>query len=157
MRKLRLSILTVFLGLTVGTLPAFGITRLEDKIALAAKRASVDPHLVHAIVKVESNANVTARSHKGAMGLMQVMPGTAKELGIRLPYHALNNLMGACQYLRRLINRYRGDLKLALAAYNAGPANVDRYGGIPPFRETQKYVKNVLAKYHRLKKMPSSP
>ncbi len=123
---------------------------LQQKIKDAALRASVDPKLVTAIVKQESNFKPLT-SPKGAMGLMQVMPKTADASGIHAPYHTVNNLMGACEYLRSLINRYRGNLKLALAAYNAGPGNVARYGGIPPFRETREYVKRVLALYEELK------
>ena len=123
----------------------------NQNVADAARRAHLDPKLVQAVVEVESNYNERAVSRKGAMGLMQVMPATAGELGIHQPFNALDNLQGACQYLRRLINRYSGDLKLALAAYNAGPHNVDRYKGIPPFKETRKYVKRVLAIYDRLK------
>ena len=86
------------------------------------------------------------------MGLMQVMKDTADQCEIHDTYHAVNHLMGACECLRKLINRYGGDLKLALAAYNAGPKAVDRYRGIPPFAETQDYVVRVLAWYDRLKK-----
>ena len=86
------------------------------------------------------------------MGLMQVMPSTADDCEVHEPYHAVNNLMGACECLRRLINRYEGNLKWALAAYNAGPTNVDRYQGIPPFPETQSYVAKILKKYTHLKR-----
>ncbi|NBX76251.1 MAG: lytic transglycosylase domain-containing protein [Proteobacteria bacterium] len=125
---------------------------LNQRIKDAALRSSLDPSLIKAIVQVESNFESRATSLKGAMGLMQVMPKTAEAQGIRQPYHATENLMGACDYLRTLINRYRGNIKWALAAYNAGPGNVDRYGGIPPFKETQLYVKKVLGIYQRLKK-----
>ncbi len=124
---------------------------LAQHIQDAARRAHLDPKLVEAVVHVESASNPKARSHKGAMGLMQVMPPTAEEWGIHQPFHPLDNLMGACQYLRELINRYRGDLKLALAAYNAGPHNVDRYKGIPPFKETRSYVRRVLGRYRKNK------
>ena len=83
---------------------------------------------------------------------MQVMPKTADSCEVHEPYHAVNNLMGACECLRKLINRYRGNLKLALAAYNAGPTNVDKHKGIPPFPETQSYVKKILSKYSQLRK-----
>ena len=83
---------------------------------------------------------------------MQLMPSTADFCEVHDPYHALNNLMGACECLRKLINRYQGNLSLALAAYNAGPTNVDRFGGIPPFPETRNYIKKILKKYSELKK-----
>jgi soluble lytic murein transglycosylase-like protein len=125
---------------------------LRQKIQDAARRASLDPKLVTAIIRVESNFEAKAVSPKGAMGLMQVMPKTAEASDIHAPYHTVSNLMGACEYLRSLINRYRGNLKLALAAYNAGPGNVARHGGIPPFTETRDYVRRVLAFYEELKK-----
>jgi soluble lytic murein transglycosylase-like protein len=124
------------------------LLRIRD----AALRSSLDPKLVQAVVQAESNFKSTATSQKGAMGLMQVMPNTADECEIHDPYHAVSNLMGACDCLRKLINRYRGNVSLALAAYNAGPANVDKYKGVPPFRETQAYVKKVLKIYNSLKK-----
>lgn len=130
----------------------FAPADLEQKIKDAATRASLDPKLVTAIIRVESNFKPTAKSPKGAMGLMQVMPGTADAAEIHAPYHTTSNLMGACEYLRSLINRYRGNLKLALAAYNAGPGNVERYKGIPPFPETRDYVRSVLEFYRSLKK-----
>ena len=125
---------------------------LSTKIRDAALRSALDPKLVEAVIKVESNFRSDATSPKGAMGLMQVMPHTAERCGIVDPYHPLDNLMGACECLRELINRYRGNLKLALAAYNAGPKNVDRYRGIPPFNETKQYVKKVLTLYSDLKR-----
>jgi soluble lytic murein transglycosylase-like protein len=145
---------SIILLLLLGT-PLFSAPHdLNQRIKDAAVRSSLDPSLIKAIVQVESNFESRATSLKGAMGLMQVMPKTAEAQGIRQPYHATENLMGACDYLRTLINRYRGNIKWALAAYNAGPGNVDRYGGIPPFKETQLYVKKVLNIYQRLKKEP---
>lgn len=86
------------------------------------------------------------------MGLMQVMPQFADECEIQSPYHSVDNLMGACRCLRKLINRYRGNLRLALAAFNAGPRNVARYRGVPPFPETRRYVEKVLSHYQWLKR-----
>lgn len=126
-------------------------TELADKIREAARHAYLDPRLVEAVVRVESGFKTRAISPKGAMGLMQVTPETAEECNIPNAYHAMSNLMGACDCLRKLINRYQGDLSLALAAYNAGPRHVDHYNGIPPFRETQAYVRRVLSIYHKLK------
>ncbi len=127
---------------------------LLAEIHLAAKRAALDPKLVQALIAVESNYSEKAVSPKGAEGLMQVMPATGEECGIQQAFHTMNHLMGACECLRKLINQYRGNLKLALAAYNAGSGAVARYGGIPPYRETQDYVKKVLKIYSRLKRKP---
>lgn len=125
---------------------------LRARIREAALRASLDPKLVEALIRVESNFEPRARSNKDAMGLMQVIPSTADACEIHDPFNTVNNLMGACDCLRKLVNRYRGNLKLALAAYNAGPGAVDKYGGIPPYRETQHYVKRILEIYRDLKK-----
>lgn len=121
-----------------------------------AYQAGVDPLLVHAIVHVESNAQPGAVSIKGATGLMQLMPGTAAMLGVRDPKRTLHdpvvNLMAGSRYVRQLHARY-GDLRLALAAYNAGPGAVDRYGSrVPPYPETQAYVAKVLARYAALRR-----
>ncbi|NBT57493.1 lytic transglycosylase domain-containing protein [bacterium] len=125
---------------------------LDQRIQDAAMRSALDPSLIKAVVQVESNFESRATSRKGAMGLMQVMPKTAEAQGIRQPYHVSENLMGACDYLRSLINRYRGNLRWALAAYNAGPKNVEKYRGVPPFKETKLYVNKVMALYQRFKK-----
>ncbi len=126
-------------------------TTLTKKIQSAASRWSLDPSLVRAIVEVESKSHPRAVSRAGAMGLMQVMPETATDVEIFDPFNPLDNLMGACRYLRLLMNRYQ-NLTLVLAAYNAGPRNVDRYGGIPPYAETQKYVRSVLSHYDKFRK-----
>ncbi len=125
---------------------------LKVKIRDAAVRAALDPSLVEAVVRVESNFHPNATSNKGARGLMQVIPKTATELQIDDAYHPASNLMGACEYLRKLLNRYQGNVRFALAAYNAGPSNVDRYGGIPPFAETREYVRKVMDIYQSLKR-----
>jgi soluble lytic murein transglycosylase-like protein len=106
---------------------------------------SLDPKLVRAMIQVESGYNHRARSHKGAMGLMQLMPTTASQLRVSDPYDPDENVRGGTQYLRRLVDRFPGRLDLAVAAYNAGPGAVERYNGIPPYRETRDYVKRVFA------------
>lgn len=108
---------------------------------------SLDPKLVQAVIQVESGYNHRARSHKGAIGLMQLMPSTASQLRVDDPYDPDENVRGGTRYLRHLIDRFPGRLDLAVAAYNAGPGAVERYNGIPPYRETRDYVKRVLALY----------
>ena len=122
-------------------------TKFAGAIAQAARRHELDPALLTAVVGQESGFRQRAISGAGAMGLMQLMPETARELGVRDPFDPAQNLDGGAKYLRGLIDRYHGRLDLALAAYNAGPGAVDRYGGVPPYRETQNYVANILASY----------
>jgi soluble lytic murein transglycosylase len=123
--------------------------QFDGIIAMASKSHGVEPALVKAVVHAESNFDRRAVSRKGAQGLMQLMPGTARSLGVDDPFDAWQNIYGGTRYLGALIDRYDGNLKLALAAYNAGAQAVKRHGGIPPYRETQGYVRRVLNLYRR--------
>ncbi len=116
---------------------------LAEAIDRHAIARDLEPRLVQALVQVESGYNRKARSNKGAIGLMQLMPGTAADLAVADPWDADQNLQGGTSYLRQMIDRF-GGLDLALAAYNAGPEAVMKYGGIPPYAETRDYVRRVL-------------
>lgn len=139
--------------------PATGVVRppiesrpFAELIENVSVRHGIDPALVHAVVEAESNYRPTARSQMGARGLMQVMPATARELGVRSAgrlFDPKENLEAGVRYLKVLLERFDGDLRFALAAYNAGPAAVAKYAGVPPFRETQEYVRRVLANFQQ--------
>lgn len=123
--------------------------RYREFIRAAAERYSLDPELVRAIIKVESSFNPHAVSKKGAMGLMQLMPETAKEMQVAAPFEVEENIMGGSRYLRQLLDLFEGDLRLGLAAYNAGPSRVLEKRGIPNIPETKQYVQKVLHEYGR--------
>jgi soluble lytic murein transglycosylase-like protein len=123
--------------------------KITDMIREVSARYNVDPALVRAVIQTESNWNASAISRKGAQGLMQLVPGTAQQLGVSNAFDPKQNLDGGVRYLHSLLERYNGDLDKALAAYNAGPGAVDRAGGIPQYRETREYVQKVTDSYFR--------
>jgi len=125
-------------------------TKFDELFNEIARTYNLDPKLLHAIAKVESNYNPRAVSPKGALGVMQLIPSTARLVGVSDPFDPRENIHGGARYLRYLLDKF-GDLTLALAAYNAGPKAVEAYGGIPPYEETQRYVRSVLSLYQRLK------
>jgi soluble lytic murein transglycosylase-like protein len=133
-------------------LPPAQIDRL---VSISAATWGVDPALVKAIIANESGFNARATSGVGAQGLMQLMPGTAAGLGVANAYDPVQNVSGGTRYIRGLLDRFNGDLPKAVAAYNAGPGAVEKYGGIPPYPETQNYVQNVLASYDKYRTRPS--
>lgn len=121
-----------------------GFNRYDDLITEASKSHGISFSLLKALIKIESDFNPRAISSAGAIGLMQIMPENIKALNIKDPFDPWENIMGGTRYLKQLIRRFNGELPMALAAYNAGPNMVDRYKQIPPFKETENYVKKVM-------------
>ncbi len=128
-----------------------GAQKFDRIISKVSRIYQVDSHLVRAVVKAESDFNPKALSRRGAVGLMQLMPRTAIDLDISDPLDPHQNLVGGVRYLSQLLTRFEGNIPLALAAYNAGPEQVARHNGIPPFPETWNFVNRVLAYYERYK------
>jgi len=131
------------LSYQAGRKPLFG-SAYDDLIVAAAKRSNIDASFVSALIRAESNYEPRALSRKGARGLMQLMPATARRLSVRRPYDPASNVDGGVRYLRELVNRFGNQPELVLAAYNAGEQAVETYGGVPPYRETVAYVNRIL-------------
>jgi Transglycosylase SLT domain len=126
-------------------------TTLDDMVAAASSHNNIDPDLVMSLIHAESAFNAKAVSHRGALGLMQLMPKTASWLGVEDPMDPVANLEGGIHYLRDLLARYDNDLVIALAAYNAGPRRVDQYRGVPPYPETRTYIAKIIGEFNRKK------
>lgn len=135
-------------GSTTFTGALAGANQYSNIIKKASATYGIPEKLIAAIIKQESNFNPSVVSHAGAQGLMQLMPGTARYIGVTNPFDNEQNIMGATKYISEMYNKHGKDLTLTLAAYNAGPGNVAKYGGVPPFKETQNYVRKVLGYYH---------
>ena len=128
-------------------IPLSGDCDLDWIIFRAGEKEGVDPRFIHAVIKQESRYDPKAVSHVGAQGLMQMMPATAKRFGLKNPFDANANVAAGTKYLKWLLKRFDGDVSLALAGYNAGEGAVDKYKGVPPFGETQNYVKKIVSNY----------
>jgi soluble lytic murein transglycosylase-like protein len=128
--------------------------QIDSLVSQNSAQWNVDPALVKAIIANESGFNANATSNVGAQGLMQLMPGTAQGLGVTNAYDPAQNVWGGTKYIKGLLDRFNGDVKMAVAAYNAGPGAVEKYGGVPPYAETQNYVQNVLASYEKYRGQP---
>jgi soluble lytic murein transglycosylase-like protein len=141
-------------GVAVTSAASVSRAVIDRYVRANARATGVDPELIEAIIANESGFDPRATSRTGARGLMQLMPETAASLGVVDPYDPAQNVRGGTRYLRTLLDRF-GDVELAVAAYNAGAGAVERYGGVPPYAETQNYVRNVLSRYHELRSKES--
>lgn len=128
----------------------------DSYIRASAERHGVDPALMKAMMHTESAFNPNARSPVGAQGLMQLMPATARRFNVSNPWNPADNIEGSAKYIAWLMRRFNNNVEHAVAGYNAGEGNVDKYGGIPPFKETRNYVKSVMSRYHSLYKNDSA-
>ena len=135
---------------TAADMPTSGDPELDRIIIEDGEREGVDPRLIHAVIWQESRYKVDARSHAGAQGLMQLMPATAKRFGCQHPEDPAENIQAGTKYLSWLLKRFAGNVELALAGYNAGEGSVDKYDGIPPYNETQNYVKIISQRYGKM-------
>ena len=124
-----------------------GDAELDQLIVSIGETEGVDPQFIHAVIWQESKYQQRARSHVGAQGLMQLMPATARRFGCKDPHDPAENIAAGTKYLSWLLKRFEGDVELALAGYNAGEGSVDKYNGIPPYRETQNYVRIITTRY----------
>ena len=127
-------------------------TDYSHYVSKAARKYEIEPELIHAVIRTESNGNHRAVSKKGAVGLMQLMPSTANDMNVGNPFNPEENIEGGTRYLRYLLEKFDGNLTLALAAYNSGPKTVERYGSVPPITETRQYVSKVFSFYNGKKR-----
>lgn len=132
---------------SISSTPTYTREQLGNIVSNISAKYNVDEKLVNAVIRQESGFNPKAKSKAGAMGLMQLMPATARGLGVKDPYNPVQNIEGGVKYLSNLLKKYNGNIVLALAAYNAGSGAVDKYSGVPPYKETQNYVKSILKNY----------
>lgn len=144
------SVSNMYPSITINDLSTTKPVKIDDQklksiIEKAAETYNLPVQLIEEVIRHESNFQINAKSSAGASGLMQLMPETAKSLGVKNIFDPVENVMAGSKYLRQMLDKYNGNIELALAAYNAGPGNVDKYKGIPPFEETKKYVKSIIS------------